>query len=148
MRRGLWERNRQAVKARTTCTWPVSFVERVYWKQKTSDRNLAHEIKQQLLHDFSNRSEMSDWFSRDDTVTARPALRPNPRNESNKAKIQDLEQRIARYDSAAPPSVSILSANWTDAGYVPSGKDGKLSYRHQPSLSSCPSHHNCQTPHR
>ncbi|SLM36694.1 mis12-mtw1 family protein [Lasallia pustulata] len=59
-------------------------------------RLAAREIQQQLLKDFSSRSEMSDWFSREDSVPDPQPPQPNPKNISNLAKIQDLEQQIAR----------------------------------------------------
>ncbi|MCJ1381849.1 hypothetical protein MMC17_004961 [Xylographa soralifera] len=58
----------------------------------------AREIQQQLLKDFSTRSEMSDWFDRDATPNSQPP-KPNPKNLANLAKIQDLEQQIERLQS-------------------------------------------------
>ncbi|MCJ1398088.1 hypothetical protein MMC11_001285 [Xylographa trunciseda] len=58
----------------------------------------AREIQQQLLKDFSTRSEMSDWFDRDTTPNPQPP-KPNPKNLANLAKIQDLEQQIKRLQS-------------------------------------------------
>ncbi|KAL8946275.1 MAG: hypothetical protein Q9222_007305, partial [Ikaeria aurantiellina] len=60
-------------------------------------RQAAREIQQQLLKDFSNKSEMSDWFNRNQKEVTPPPRqpKPNPKNVSNEAKIKDLEQQIA-----------------------------------------------------
>ncbi|MCJ1286427.1 hypothetical protein MMC26_005772 [Xylographa opegraphella] len=58
----------------------------------------AREIQQQLLKDFSTRSEMSDWFDRDTAPNPQPP-KPNPKNLANLAKIQELEQQIERLQS-------------------------------------------------
>lgn len=61
----------------------------------------ARVIQEELLKDFSNRSEMSDWFGREDEPQpkAREPLpeRPNPKNEQNQKMIAELEGRIKRY---------------------------------------------------
>ncbi|KAL9117845.1 MAG: hypothetical protein Q9187_005615, partial [Circinaria calcarea] len=56
----------------------------------------AREIQQQLLKDFSAKSIMSDWFSREDIDPPPQPPQPNPKNIANLAKIQELEQQIAR----------------------------------------------------
>ena len=62
---------------------------------------LARVIQEELLKDLASRSEMSDWFSRDDAPkNAAPlATRPNPKNVQNVAKIEELEQQIKGYVS-------------------------------------------------
>ena len=60
--------------------------------------SLARAIQEQILKDFANRSEMSDWFSRDEV--RRPIVvvkKPNPRNIENATKIGELEERIKKY---------------------------------------------------
>ena len=59
----------------------------------------ARVIQEELLKDLANRSEMSDWFSREDApkTVAHLVTRPNPKNIQNAAKIQELEQQINRY---------------------------------------------------
>jgi kinetochore protein Mis13/DSN1 len=69
---------------------------------QASEANLsfaARVIQEELLKDLANRSEMSDWFSREDVPkTAAPLVtRPNPKNIQNAAKIEELEQQIKRY---------------------------------------------------
>jgi kinetochore protein Mis13/DSN1 len=50
------------------------------------------------LKDFGNRSEFSDWFSRDDSAAAAnaPPLKPNPLNAELDEKMVQLEARIKR----------------------------------------------------
>ncbi|KAL9582312.1 MAG: hypothetical protein Q9212_003370, partial [Teloschistes hypoglaucus] len=63
-----------------------------------SARQAAREIQQQLLKDFSSKSELSDWFNRKDTTPPPQRPKPNPKNVSNEKKIKDLEQQLARLD--------------------------------------------------
>jgi kinetochore protein Mis13/DSN1 len=60
---------------------------------------VARVIQEELLKDLANRSEMSDWFNREDApkTTAPLVTRPNPKNLQNTAKIEELEQQIQRY---------------------------------------------------
>ncbi len=56
----------------------------------------ARAIQDQLLKDFSSKSEFSDWFARED-IPRRPAIvKPNPRNIEHDEKIAQLEERIKR----------------------------------------------------
>lgn len=58
----------------------------------------ARAIQDQLLKDFTNKSEFSDWFSREDEPQQeKVVLKPNPRNLEHEAKIAELEQRVKRY---------------------------------------------------
>jgi kinetochore protein Mis13/DSN1 len=57
----------------------------------------ARVIQEELLQDFSNKSELSDWFGREDADP--PALvvrKPNPKNLQNAEKIKELEEQIQR----------------------------------------------------
>ncbi|KAL8734625.1 MAG: hypothetical protein Q9181_003125 [Wetmoreana brouardii] len=65
-------------------------------------RQAAREIQQQILRDFSTKSEMSDWFSRKDTTPPPQHPKPNPKNVSNENKIKDLEAQLARYVKTLP----------------------------------------------
>ncbi|KAF2971266.1 hypothetical protein GQX73_g2301 [Xylaria multiplex] len=59
----------------------------------------ARAIQDQLLKDFSSRSEFSDWFSREEVpaVPRPPAIvKPNPRNIEHDEQIVSLEDRIKR----------------------------------------------------
>ena len=59
----------------------------------------ARVIQEELLRDFANRSEMCDWFSREDVPKPEKPLplRPNPKNTQNVTKIEELEAQIRRY---------------------------------------------------
>jgi kinetochore protein Mis13/DSN1 len=58
----------------------------------------ARVIEDELLKDLGNKSELSDWFSREDVAEIPKALpeRPNPKNIQNNEKIAELEQQIQR----------------------------------------------------
>ncbi|KAK0614161.1 Mis12-Mtw1 protein family-domain-containing protein [Immersiella caudata] len=56
----------------------------------------ARAIQDQLLKDFGQRSEFSDWFSREEEPQRPVVLKPNPRNIEHDAKIAELEARINR----------------------------------------------------
>lgn len=61
----------------------------------------ARSIVEDLLKDFSNKSEMSDWFGREDNGGVENGgtaivKKPNPRNAANAARLVKLEEDIAR----------------------------------------------------
>ena len=85
-----------------------------------SARMAARVIQEELLKDLANRSEMSDWFSREDEASIKPMqTRPNPKNEQNAAKIKELEEQIERLRSnrAALESLN-QSPSIPDAGEI------------------------------
>lgn len=60
--------------------------------------HVARVIQEELLEDFANRPELSDWFGRQETTP--PAVvvkKPNPRNIQNAEKIKELEEQIHKY---------------------------------------------------
>lgn len=74
---------------------------------------IARAIQLELLEDFTQKLELSDWFSRvslsdgiielnlmlalqEDAVPATVTKRPNPRNEKMMDMIQELEVEIKR----------------------------------------------------
>jgi hypothetical protein len=57
----------------------------------------ARAIQDQLLKDFTAKSEFSDWFTRDIAPKAPIVLKPNPRNIEHEERIADLEAKIKRY---------------------------------------------------
>ncbi|KAI5300338.1 Ribosome-releasing factor 2, mitochondrial, partial [Ascosphaera pollenicola] len=60
---------------------------------------VARVIQDEILKEFSIRSELSDWFSREDADSAAAAAvvrKPNPKNEQNSEKIRELEAQIER----------------------------------------------------
>lgn len=56
----------------------------------------ARAIQQELLNDFASKSEMSNWFDREDVEPTVLVKKPNPRNEQNAAKLEELEQEVKR----------------------------------------------------
>ncbi|KAK2065448.1 hypothetical protein LY76DRAFT_611407 [Colletotrichum caudatum] len=56
----------------------------------------ARYIQDQLLKDFSTKSEFSDWFSREEGPKKHVIYKPNPRNIEHQEKIEQLEQKVKR----------------------------------------------------
>ncbi|KEF62195.1 uncharacterized protein A1O9_00167 [Exophiala aquamarina CBS 119918] len=66
--------------------------------EDSSARSAARVIEEELLKDLANRSELSDWFSREDEPVQKKVLpeRANPKNIQNAEKISELEVQIQR----------------------------------------------------
>lgn len=64
----------------------------------------ARVIQEELLKDVGSRSELSDWFGREET-TPPPVVvkKPNPKNVHNADKIKELEDHIQKYDICLLP---------------------------------------------
>ncbi|KAI9786989.1 MAG: hypothetical protein M1816_007740 [Peltula sp. TS41687] len=84
----------------------------------------AQVILKELLKDFSKCSEMSDWFSREETVPKAVIKKPNPRNIANAARVEELEKQVrglreerANWESffAAPPPTTRSTAEPTSS---------------------------------
>lgn len=58
---------------------------------------LARHIQEELLKDFSTKSELFDWFNRDETEAPVVIKKPNPRNKDNETRILELEERVKKY---------------------------------------------------
>nr|XP_036589356.1 kinetochore protein mis13 [Colletotrichum truncatum]KAF6801361.1 kinetochore protein mis13 [Colletotrichum truncatum] len=56
----------------------------------------ARYIQEQLLKDFSTKSEFSDWFSREEGPKVPVVYKPNPRNIEHQQKIEQLEEKVKR----------------------------------------------------
>ncbi|KAI5300340.1 hypothetical protein KEM55_008104 [Ascosphaera atra] len=57
----------------------------------------ARAIQDEILKEFSNKSELSDWFTREETESPRIVVKkPNPKNIQNNEKIKELEVQIER----------------------------------------------------
>ncbi|KZZ91601.1 Mis12-Mtw1 family protein [Ascosphaera apis ARSEF 7405] len=59
----------------------------------------ARIIEDEIIKEFSIRSELSDWFGREDSTDAASSTvtrRPNPKNEQNSEKIRELEAQIEK----------------------------------------------------
>ena len=57
---------------------------------------IARVIKESLLKDFGNKSEFSDWFTRDEIAPTKVIRKPNPRNVEVEENLSGLEERIRR----------------------------------------------------
>lgn len=66
--------------------------------EEASAMSAARVIEEEVIKDLANKSELSDWFSReDDSAPAVPLPeRPNPKNVQNTKKIAELEEQIRR----------------------------------------------------
>lgn len=56
----------------------------------------ARTIQEELLREFSNKNEMSDWFNREDIAPTALVKKPNPRNVQNASKLHELELEVKR----------------------------------------------------
>lgn len=64
-----------------------------------ANQSSARVIQEELLKDLANKSELSDWFGREDVPPSpqKPLpQRPNPKNVQNIKKIAELEEQIDR----------------------------------------------------
>ncbi|KAF2190195.1 hypothetical protein K469DRAFT_699805 [Zopfia rhizophila CBS 207.26] len=71
----------------------------------------ARAIQQELIDDFSNKTELSDWFSREDTASASVVKKPNPQNVKNEATLQDLEEEVKRLEEEKSAWVALTSTS-------------------------------------
>lgn len=51
-------------------------------------------VQESLLKDFANKSEFSDWFSREERAPTKIIKTPNPRNIELEENLGGLEARI------------------------------------------------------
>lgn len=56
----------------------------------------ARAIQQELLQDFASKSEMSNWFDREDVEPTTVVKKPNPRNVDNAKRLEELEAEVKR----------------------------------------------------
>ncbi|GAB7340375.1 hypothetical protein MBLNU457_6819t1 [Dothideomycetes sp. NU457] len=82
-------------------------------------RHAARVIVDELLADFGNRNDLSNWFDREDTATTALVKKPNPRNIQNAAKLQELEVEIARLQAEKRSWDELLSTSKAQANSVP-----------------------------
>jgi len=59
---------------------------------------IARVITEQILKDFGNKSEFSDWFNREEIVLPTKIIKqPNPKNVEAEQKVIELEARMKLY---------------------------------------------------
>ncbi|KAI9371029.1 Mis12-Mtw1 protein family-domain-containing protein [Aspergillus egyptiacus] len=62
-----------------------------------SARLAARVIQEELVKEFSNNSELSNWFAREDTSPPTVVVKKaNPKNVQNQDKIKELEEQIQK----------------------------------------------------
>ncbi|KAK5310732.1 hypothetical protein LTR70_009267 [Exophiala xenobiotica] len=93
--------------------------------EEASARSAARVIEEELLKDLANKSELSDWFIREDAPEPVVPLpeKPNPKNTQNAEKIAELEEQIRRLRSEKdaleallrPPSILDLPTRENDS---------------------------------
>ncbi|KAI9723817.1 MAG: hypothetical protein M1828_004067 [Chrysothrix sp. TS-e1954] len=71
--------------------------------------SLARAIQEELLKDFTEKSELSDWFNRDDVPAAILIKQPNPRNIENASKLQELESEVKRLEQERSSWTNLLN---------------------------------------
>ncbi|KAI6710142.1 hypothetical protein PZA11_004087 [Diplocarpon coronariae] len=54
----------------------------------------ARLVQESLLKDFANKSELSDWFSREESALTKVVKKPNPRNIELEENLGGLEARV------------------------------------------------------
>ncbi|KAL9059906.1 MAG: hypothetical protein Q9162_000976 [Coniocarpon cinnabarinum] len=68
-------------------------------KGDVNARLAAKTIQDEMLTDFTNKSESSDWFSREEEVRAAALVKkPHPRNVQNASQLQELEAEVQRLE--------------------------------------------------
>ncbi|KPI39605.1 Kinetochore protein mis13 [Cyphellophora attinorum] len=88
----------------------------------------ARVIQDELLKDLGNKSELSDWFSREDAAPPPKELpeRPNPKNIQNTDKIAELEQQIEKLKSERDALENLLKSPPSQKHPRPSDLDASL----------------------
>ena len=81
----------------------------------------ARHMMEELLKDWANKSEMSDWFNREDAVSSTAIVKiPNPHNARMAAKAQMLEDEVKRLQDEKKSWEFLRSSNSATAERCPS----------------------------
>jgi kinetochore protein Mis13/DSN1 len=81
----------------------------------------ARHMMEELLKDWANKSEMSDWFNREDDVSSGAIVKnPNPHNARMAEKVQELEVEVKRLQQEKKSWESLRSSNSTTTERSPS----------------------------
>ncbi|KAF2746127.1 hypothetical protein M011DRAFT_468986 [Sporormia fimetaria CBS 119925] len=73
----------------------------------------ARSIQQELIDDFQNKPELTDWFTREETIPAPVVKKPNPVNEKNQIALKELEEEVKRLEEEQAAWESISSSALT-----------------------------------
>ena len=78
--------------------------------ETSSAISAARVIQEELLKDIVNKSELSDWFGREDVPASVIEVpeRPNPKNLQNATKITELEEQIRKLQGERDALESLL----------------------------------------
>ncbi|OJD15134.1 hypothetical protein AJ78_04591 [Emergomyces pasteurianus Ep9510] len=99
-----------------------------------SARLAARVIQEELLEDFANRPELSDWFGRQEiTPPAVVIKKPNPRNIQNAQKIKELEEQIQKLQLERQSLTSLLRPPSMPRIRPPSPTSAQTSETQEPS---------------
>ncbi|KAL4748148.1 hypothetical protein BDW72DRAFT_181063 [Aspergillus terricola var. indicus] len=75
-----------------------------------SARLAARVIQEELVKDFASNSELSNWFSREDTAPTVVVKKANPKNVQNQDKIKELEEQIQKLQKERQALNALLRA--------------------------------------
>ena len=77
-------------------------------------------IQEELVKDFANNSQLSDWFGREEAEPPAVVVRKaNPKNVQNTEKIKELEEQIQRYVAGeGNPSQTEIGTNPPNDAYI------------------------------
>ncbi|KAL3438241.1 Mis12-Mtw1 protein family-domain-containing protein [Aspergillus tetrazonus] len=75
-----------------------------------SARLAARVIQEELVKDFASNSELSNWFSREDTASTVVVKKANPKNLQNQDKIKELEEQIQKLQKERQALNALLRA--------------------------------------
>ncbi|KAL4775426.1 Mis12-Mtw1 protein family-domain-containing protein [Aspergillus nidulans var. acristatus] len=75
-----------------------------------SARLAARVIQEELVKDFASNSELSNWFSREDTAPTVVVKKANPKNLQNQDKIKELEEQIQKLQKERQALNALLRA--------------------------------------
>ncbi|KAL4783191.1 Mis12-Mtw1 protein family-domain-containing protein [Aspergillus varians] len=113
-----------------------------------SARLAARVIQEELLKEFASNSELSNWFSREDTSPPTVVVKKaNPRNVQNEGKIKELEEQIQKLQKERhalnallrPPSIPKISPT---PKQMPNGHSEDLPPKPEHRAHSDPKHIN------
>ncbi|RDW86922.1 Mis12-Mtw1 family protein [Aspergillus mulundensis] len=104
-----------------------------------SARLAARVIQEELVKDFASNSELSNWFSREDTAPTVVVKKANPKNVQNQDKIKELEEQIQKLQKERHALNALLrppSIPRTKSKQVPNGQSDKQPPEPSPPASS------------
>jgi kinetochore protein Mis13/DSN1 len=81
----------------------------------------ARHMMEELLKDWANKSEMSDWFNREDDVGSAAIVKnPNPHNARMAEKVKELEEEVKRLQEEKTSWEGLRSSNSATTERCPS----------------------------